>query len=75
MLDEIFDVNVEVGITYYQTDKTERPHLHKNCSEYQYVILGKTKYLDLDTKEEFKKGDFLIIRANTRYYRKINCRL
>ncbi len=71
-LKEIFDGNVEVGITSYKTGKTESPHFHRTCSEYQYVISGRTKFLDLDTNEEFefKEGDFFVIRPDTRYYQK-----
>jgi mannose-6-phosphate isomerase-like protein (cupin superfamily) len=71
-LKNITDDNVEVGLTVYTEYKTESPHYHMTCSEYQYIIAGCTKYLDCDTNEEyeFKEGDFFIIRPGTRYFQK-----
>ena len=71
-LQNINDDNVEVGITYCKKYKVDAAHYHTACTEYQYVIAGKSKYLDLDTKQvyEVKKGDFFVIRPSTKYYQK-----
>lgn len=78
-LEEIFDENVEVGITDYAENKTETAHYHETCSEYQYVISGETEIMDLDTDctVKLKKGDFFVIRPKTRYFQKAKkgCRI
>ncbi len=71
-LENLKDDEVEIGITLYDSYRVEKPHYHTTCSEYQYILEGKTKYLDLSTMEEveMKKGDFFIIRRGTKYYQK-----
>lgn len=69
ILDFISNDNVEIGITFYKDYNGELPHKHSVAVEYQYVISGRTQYLDLDTCEthEFIKGDFFAIYPNTTY--------
>lgn len=71
-VDAIMDENVEVGITRYKEYTVEKPHYHTDCSEYQYVLTGKAKYLDVVTDEvtEVTQGDFFVIRPYTIYYQK-----
>lgn len=63
---------LEIGISSYSEYTVEIPHKHTVATEYQYVLSGWTKYLDVDTLEEieFKKGDFYAIEQNTSYAQK-----
>ena len=72
LLNAIPDDNVEVGITKYQKYTAEIAHYHTTCSEYQYVLSGATKFLNVESGKTFelKKGDFFIVRPNTKYYQK-----
>ena len=52
---------VEIGVTRYGPQGgTEAPHTHRQAFEYQYMLEGKTIYLDITAQEEhvFYKGDF-----------------
>lgn len=71
-LEHIDDKDLEVGYSKYSEYTTLTPHRHTSCKEYQYVLNGKTKYLDLDTGEEFEvcKGDFFVIYPDTKYFQK-----
>ena len=71
-LDFIRDESLEIGITDYNEYTTEPVHYHTEATEYQYMISGWTKYMDVDTGEvyEFKKGDFYCINKNTTYAQK-----
>ena len=68
-LQYITDKKVNVGMGYHHFFESEEAHYHTTCVEYQYVIKGTAKYFDIDKKEEIevKKGDYFIIRENTRY--------
>ena len=68
----IEDENIEVGITSYREYKSEPAHFHPIVTEYQYVIMGNTKYIDLKSNEEleFKTGDFFMIPSGTPYAQK-----
>lgn len=63
---------LEIGITSYSSYMEEMPHRHNVATEYQYVLSGWTKYLDVDTMEEyeFKQGDFYAIEPGTAYTQK-----
>lgn len=69
ILDFIKNEDVEIGITSYKDYNSELPHKHNVAVEYQYMISGRTQYLDLDTGEthEFIKGDFFAICSGTTY--------
>lgn len=53
---------LEIGITSYGDFMGELPHYHTQAYEYQYIISGKTEYLDVETGElyTFQKGDFYV---------------
>lgn len=63
---------IEIGITVYDDYASELPHKHFEACEYQYMISGRTQYLDLDTNEihEFIAGDFFEIQKDTAYAQK-----
>ena len=67
ILEFIKSEEVEIGITSYNEYTNEMPHKHSIAMEYQYMISGRTQYLDVDTGEihEFIKGDFFVIFPNT----------
>jgi len=71
-LEHIDDRNIEIGITDYKAYAKEAPHWHKVAYEYQYMISGKTKYLDVETGEEthYEAGDFYRIDPETKYAQK-----
>ena len=71
-LSHIDDSNIEIGITDYKDYHSELPHWHKVAYEYQYMISGKTKYLDVETGEEtiYSAGDFYRISPHTTYAQK-----
>ena len=71
-LDYIDDSNIEIGVTDYKQYTVEAPHWHKAAFEYQYMLKGETKYLDIDTGEEsyYSAGDFYRIDRETKYAQK-----
>lgn len=71
-LEFVKDEHLEIGITDYDVYTTEVVHCHTEAVEYQYMLLGWTKYMDVDTgiEYEFKKGDFYCIEKNTTYAQK-----
>lgn len=71
-INHINDENIEIGITDYNEYTTEVVHYHTIATEYQYMLSGWTKYLDVETGEEyeFKEGDFYCIEKNTKYAQK-----
>lgn len=64
--------NVEMGLTVYEEFTVEPAHRHSKVREYNYVIAGKTQYLDPDTKEvyEYEAGDFYATNPGTTYVQK-----
>ena len=71
-LEFVRDNQLEIGITDYSEYTTERVHFHAKAVEYQYMLSGWTKYMDVETGKEyeFKKGDFYCIEKNTTYAQK-----
>lgn len=63
---------LEIGITSYNSFSSEPTHRHSVATEYQYMISGRTQYMDVDTGNvyEFVKGDFYEIEPNTAYAQK-----
>lgn len=61
--------DLEIGITSYSENTSEKPHFHTQATEYQYMLSGWTQYLDTDTGEEyeFRTGDFYVIEPGTTY--------
>lgn len=72
ILNHYDDDNVEIGLTSYKDYAIEFPHWHKVAYEYQYMIRGETRYLDLDSGEEtcYVTGDFYRIEPGTKYAQK-----
>lgn len=66
------DDGVEIGLTSYTDYTIEAPHWHKVAYEYQYMISGETKYLDMESGEEtsYVAGDFYRIEPGTQYAQK-----
>ena len=71
-LEFVEDEHLEIGITDYNTYTAELAHYHTEAVEYQYMLSGWTKYMDVTTGEvfEFKKGDFYCIEKDTVYAQK-----
>ncbi|MCD8021275.1 MAG: hypothetical protein LUF92_17380 [Clostridiales bacterium] len=68
----LFSENVEVALTSYDSNSIEPAHRHSVAKEYQYMVSGRTWYIDADTKEvhEFKEGDFFTVYPGTAYAQK-----
>lgn len=68
-LEHIMDEKLEIGITSYTEFKSELPHYHTQAYEYQYLISGRTEYLDIDTGEQycFNQGDFYVTEPGIKY--------
>ncbi len=69
MLTHVFDKEVEIGISDYQEDMMEDPHIHPIISEYQYVLSGEIIIFDLDNRESYvlSKGDFYAVPNDIRH--------
>jgi 8-oxo-dGTP diphosphatase len=64
---------VEIGVTRYGPEGgIEAPHTHRQAFEYQYMLQGKTVYLDVTTRQQhvFRKGDFYAIEPGVIYAQK-----
>lgn len=74
IFEHLHDENVNVGIGVHKEFDWEKPHYHTISNEYQYVIDGEAKYVDIDNNIEYhvKKGDFFVVTINTRYILKAN---
>ena len=68
-LQHIPDQNVNIGIGFHRKYEWEKPHYHTSCAEYQIVLKGQAKYVDLNRNKEHlvKKGDFFVIEKDTPY--------
>lgn len=68
-LDHIQDCDLEIGITNYEQLASEAPHTHTRAKEYQYMISGRTEYLNIKTGEvsSFVAGDFYMIETGVAY--------
>lgn len=73
-LNEIKDDKIEIGYCSYKKFEAKKPHYHPYVTEYQLLLSGECKYLDLENGEEHlvKEGDFYIIKPNMKYIQKIN---
>ncbi len=73
-LAHLHDENVEIGLCYYKDFSAKKAHYHTEVTEYQYVLCGEVKYLDIanNTEHTYRKGDFYIIRPNTHYIEKVS---
>jgi len=68
-LEHIHDSDLEIGITNYEQATSEEPHMHRQAKEYQYMISGRTEYLNIKTGEvsSFLAGDFFFIETGVAY--------
>lgn len=66
------DDRIEIGITQYSEYAIEPSHYHTNNTEYEYVIYGETKYMDIETGTvyHFVEGDFYCIPPYIKYAQK-----
>ena len=48
-LSHVPDSDLEIGITKYDDGTSELPHTHTKAKEYQYMISGRTEYLNVET--------------------------
>lgn len=71
-LEHIRDGEVEMGITAYECFKVETPHFHPVVTEYQTMLSGTAKYVDLAQGKEYlvEAGDVFVIRPDTPYLQK-----
>lgn len=71
-LNFVRDNNLEIGISEYVGFTVEKPHMHTNAYEYQYVVAGYTEYMDVESGEiySFAKGDFYYIPTGVKYAQK-----
>ena len=72
LLPFIRDTQLEIGITDYKEFTVEKPHVHDQTHEYQYMLQGETEYMNVDTGEVFRfsEGDFYYIPTHTPYAQK-----
>ena len=68
----IRDEQVEMGMTVYDAFKCEAPHFHTSVTEYQIILKGSAKYVDLEADRELlvEEGDVFVIRPHTSYLQK-----
>lgn len=71
-LQYIYDDKVEMGITRFEKYACEKPHFHPIVTEYQIILNGEAKYVDIEANREYmvKAGDVFVIRPNTTYIQK-----
>ena len=72
MLQHIHDNNVEVGISHYKQFTADKPHIHREVTEYQMILQGYSEIKNLLTGEvmELNEGDFYIVQKETPYAQK-----
>ena len=64
------DDDIEIGISNYVTFTADKPHMHTQCTEHNYVLRGKMKVKLLDgscEEYEFSEGDLFVLRPGTPY--------
>ncbi|EMR05530.1 hypothetical protein C772_02502 [Bhargavaea cecembensis DSE10] len=72
VLQHIHDENVEVGLSYYKQFTADKPHIHREVTEYQMILEGYSEILNLITNKVTKlnAGDFYIVEKETPYAQK-----
>lgn len=72
-MQHIVNTDVEIGISAYKKNDIEEAHYHTDQIEFQYMIEGKTEYINIDTQEKFvfTEGDFYCIETGTKYAQRI----
>lgn len=73
IIQHIENTDVEIGISAYKKNEIEEAHYHTDQIEFQYMIEGKTEYVNIDTNEKFifKEGDFYCIETGSKYAQRI----
>jgi len=68
------DEYLEIGISDYQKFTADKPHYHAQNTEYNFVVSGCTRVVNLETGEEhqYDAGSLFVIAPNTRYASKHN---
>ncbi len=68
----IQDNNIEIGITRFSEYAFEKPHYHPDVTEYQLLLSGSAKYVDVEANKEYfiQEGDVFVIRPGTTYIQK-----
>ena len=63
------DADIEVGTSVYREFTADKPHVHPVCTEYNCVLSGAVRLLDISAGEEheFCAGDFWVLRPGTPY--------
>ena len=71
-LEHLLDRHVELGITRFAAYQCEKPHYHTKATEYQMLLKGAAKYVDLSLGREYQveAGDVFVIRPQTPYMQK-----
>ena len=68
-LEHIPDDYLEIGTSDYREFTADKPHYHKTNHEYNYVVKGCVRVINLDTEEQYEFGEdsLFVISPNTRY--------
>ena len=71
-LQHIHDEDVEVGISFYKEFKADVPHIHREVTEYQFILEGYSEIKNLSNNEviQLNEGDFYIVYKGTPYAQK-----
>lgn len=72
-LAHIEDAELEAGISDYDVDTVDQPHMHPRAREYQLVLRGRLLIRELATGvvHDLRAGDFYVIERNTAYAQKV----
>lgn len=72
-LNHINDLQLDIGISNYDSYMVEPLHIHSEVREYQLVLSGYTEYYNPESGETyvFRKGDFYVIDPRTPYIQKV----
>ena len=68
-LEYIPDDYLEIGTSDYREFTADKPHYHKSNHEYNYVVRGCVKVVDIEKGEEytFEEDSLFVIPPNTAY--------
>ena len=65
----VHDEQIEIGISCYSEFTADKPHLHSEATEYNYILEGSSKFYIIDEDKElvFESGSLFIVPPNTKY--------
>lgn len=68
-LEHVHDPRLNIGMSNHLEPGAESAHVHRTCTEYEMVLSGRAKVLDLESMTEhlFERGDFFVIPPGTPY--------